>query len=282
MAGRGTEQNPLFMEQVPGSLRLAGWVVLLVALMLADHRHHWLNQARQQTAWLFEPVFLLLELPGQWGRRASAWLMEQQQLIERTQALEQENIRLRVERQQWLAQQKEQAAIAQLLQPLARLEQSLIIARVVELNHHPFGTRVLLNQGAEEGVVPGMAALDARGVAGQVITVLPHHAWVMLISDPDHALPVRLAGNGTRSIVVGRGRADWLEAINLPLSVAVETGDLLETSGIGGRFPPGYPVAVVQSVRRVPGERFAHVRVTPLAPLDRLRFLALGHWPEQP
>ncbi len=280
MAGRGTDHNPLFMDQVPGSLRLTVWVLLLVALMVLDHRHHWLLQGRALTGRVLDPVFSLLELPDQAGRQLATWLVEQQSLVARKQQLERDNVRLRVQLRQWQALLNDQQQIQALLQPMVRASGQLQVARVVALNSHPFGTRVLINRGKAEGVETGMAALDSQGVAGQVITVLPHHAWVMLISDPDHALPVQLRRTGVRSIVVGRGRADELEAMNLPLSADIQVGDMLETSGIGGRFPPHYPVAVVTHVQRVPGERFAHVRVRPLAELDRLQFLALSWGPE--
>ncbi len=282
MAGRGAEHNPLFVEQVPGSLRLAVWVLLLAVLMVLDYRHHWLLQTRAFTGKVLDPIFTLLELPDRAGRQLSTWLVEHQSLQARKQQLEQDNIRLRVQLRQWRALLQDQQQIQTLLQPQVQASEQSQVARVVALNSHPFGTRVLINRGAADGIETGMAALDSQGVAGQVITVLPHHAWVMLISDPDHALPVQLQRTGVRSIVVGRGQADELEAMNLPLSADIQHGDMLETSGIGGRFPPHYPVAVVTHVERVPGERFAHVRVRPLAALDRLQFLVLSRGPAPP
>ncbi len=282
MAGRGSDSNPLFMEKVPGSLRLAGWVLLLALLILGDVRNQWLAQARAYTGLIFEPVFELMQLPGRIGRGLADWLVEQQALLQQNARLRHENLRLRVQLRQLQALKVEERAIHQLLQSVRAGVENLLVARVVGLNTHPFGTRVLVNRGAEHGVEIGMAALAEEGVAGQVVTVLPGHAWVMLISDADHALPVKVSRTGVRSILVGRGRADSLEAINLPLSADVQVGDRLETSGIGGRFPAHFPVAEVIEVIRKPGERFAHVRARPLAPLERLEFLVLNHFPEHP
>jgi len=281
VAGRHTD-SPLFLEQVPGSLRLAGWLVLLLALMLADLRQGWLGQLRTATGPLFEPVFTTLNLPARLWQQMELWTRRQQDLVAINRRLQDENLHLHARVQQLQSRLVEQAVIRDLLQPVQEALDQALVARVQRLRLHPLGSRVLVDRGADDGVREGMAVLTARGVAGQVVTVLPAHAWVMLISDPDHALPVRVARTGVHSIVVGRGDPGLLEAINLPLSVDLKPGDLLESSGLGGRFPPGYPVARVISVERVTGERFARVQARPLARLDRLDFMLLGHWPVPP
>lgn len=110
---------------------------------------------------------------------------------------------------------------------------------------------------------------------GQVTEVASQRATVLLITDARHALPVQVLRNGLRTIAVGTGRIDRLDLPYLPNNADIRKGDLLVTSGLGGKFPPGYPVARVAEVKPAPGKPFAHVTATPLARLDRSREVLL-------
>ena len=113
---------------------------------------------------------------------------------------------------------------------------------------------------------------------GQIVHAGPYTSTAVLITDPSHALPVQVNRNGLRTIAVGTGTINRLELPYIPNNADIRAGDLLITSGLGGRFPPGYPVAIVDAVQHDPGRSFAQVVATPLAHLNRSREVLLV-WP---
>ncbi len=127
---------------------------------------------------------------------------------------------------------------------------------------------MVLNRGAANGVFRGQAVLDAKGLIGQTIHVGPWSAEVILITDPEHAVPVRVGRTGLRTIAVGAGDSASLALPYLPANADIKVGDILETSGLGGVFPEGYPVAHVTEVHRDAVQPLAQVRAEPLARVE--------------
>jgi rod shape-determining protein MreC len=147
--------------------------------------------------------------------------------------------------------------------------QRSLIAEIVRVDLDPFRQRVLVNKGTRAGVFRGQAAIDANGIYGQVTRVGPFSAEIILISDPEHAIPVQVNRTGARSIALGTGRSGLLSLPYLPQNTDVIVGDLLVSSGLGGVYPPGYPVAKVTAVTRDTGQPLLAVEAEPLARLDR-------------
>jgi len=169
-------------------------------------------------------------------------------------ALEAENMRMR-----------------NLLDSSFKIGDRVLIAELVAVDLDPYRQQVLINKGTSSGVYEGQPVLDANAVMGQVTHVNPLTATVLLITDARHALPVQVNRNGLRTVALGTGRINVLELPHLPNNADISVGDLLITSGLGGHFPPGYPVAEVTSVVREPGQPFAVVEARPMAHLDRTR-----------
>jgi rod shape-determining protein MreC len=157
----------------------------------------------------------------------------------------------------------------------AGVSSRFIIADIMDVDLDAFRERVLVDKGAHDGVFVGQAVLDAGGVFGQVARVEQLTSEVILVSDAAHAIPVEVNRNGLRTIAVGTGDTNRLKLPYLPTSADVITGDLLVTSGLGGGFPPGYPVGTVAEVKRDPAQSLADVDVRPAARLDRSRELML-------
>ncbi len=139
----------------------------------------------------------------------------------------------------------------------------------------PFSHKVWINRGVKQGVVVGQAVIDGLGIVGQVEDVHRHFSTVRLISDPDHALPVQINRTGLRTVAYGSGETSHLLMPNVPLQADVSPGDVIVTSGLGDRFPPGFPVGEVERVERDSGETFATVYMRPYAALDRGREVLL-------
>ena len=256
-----------------GTLRLLAYLALAVTLLVLDHRGGWMRQVRGQAQLLVQPVWALAGLPS----RLHA---ELGQAFASRSALHQENERLRNEL--LLANARltrlRNAAIdnTQLRDLLGVVERSGLdvqLAPILDIDLEPSRQRLVLAAGSRQGVHAGQAVIDAGGLLGQVIEVTPMHSTVLLLTDPDHAVPVVVARNGVRLIAYGRG--DRLELHDVPLNRDVQVGDALVTSGLGGRFPPGFPVATITALRPDESQAFLVGELTPAAQLDRGRDVLL-------
>ena len=184
-------------------------------------------------------------------------------------------------RQQLLFAQRELQLLASLttentllreLQEASRdVQGQVMTAEIINVSNDPGSRRVLINRGAHNGVEEGQAVLDAHGIMGQVVEVLPFTSWVLLIIDSRHGTPVQVNRNGERAIARGSRTSTGLELEFVPDTADIVAGDLLVSSGLGQRFPKGYPVAEVSDVRHDPGQPFAIIRARPLAQVDRTR-----------
>src|SRR5690606_18925291 len=122
------------------------------------------------------------------------------------------------------------------------------LAPILDIDLDPTRQRLVLDAGSRDGVHAGQSVIDAGGLLGQIIAVQPGTATVLLLTDPDHAVPVVVARSGVRLVAYGKGRSDQLELANIPLSSDIRIGDALVTSGLGGRFPAGFPVGTLTAL----------------------------------
>ena len=261
-------------DSAPGP-RFAFFAAVSIALMLLDQRGGWINDARFYLQTATQPVQSLVNSP----RTVFTWIGG---LFESRESLRAEIAGLKTrERELSLAQMRFEAlehenaqlrALKAALPPLVSRQQ---VAEVVSLEMNPLRQRLLVNKGKQDEIFDGQAVLDARGLLGQVSRAGPWSAEIILITDPEHAVPVQLARNGLRSIAVGAGNSGELLLPYLPVNSDVKAGDLLVTSGLGGVFPAGYPVAVVTGIKRDPVMLLAQVRARPLATLERDREVML-------
>jgi rod shape-determining protein MreC len=262
-------------ESSPG-FRFTLYAVACLVLLYYDQRDNWLTQVRYVMQAAAYPIQATVSFPK------TAWLWATD-LIETREALRAENTRLQ-ERERELAiatarfaaLEKENARLRALNAALPPLVDRTLVAEVISDELTPLRQRLLINQGARNGgVFRSQPVVDARGLVGQVARIGPWSAEVILITDPEHALPVELVRNGLRSIAVGSGNSGELLLPYLAVNSDVQPGDLLVTSGLGGTFPAGYPVAEVIGIRRDPELLLAQVRARPLATLSRDRQVML-------
>jgi len=270
---RGTHQ-PSTRESAPGP-RFALFALVAVALMYFDQREGLISTARYYLQAAMQPVQMIMGSP----RSAFAWFGE---LFETRESLRAEIAGLKTrERELSLTQMRfealehENAQLRALQGALPKLVTRQQVAEVVSLELNPLRQRLLVNKGKRDEAFAGQAVLDARGLLGQVSRVGPWSSEIILVTDPEHAVPVQLARNGLRSIAVGAGNSGELLLPYLPVNSDVKAGDLLVTSGLGGVFPAGYPVAVVTGIKRDPVMLLAQVRARPLATLERDREVML-------
>jgi rod shape-determining protein MreC len=253
-------------------------VIASVSLMTLDHRQHHLEGIRAGLSVLVYPLQYLVDLPFAVGGWAGENLATRTSLLKENSELRDKQLTLQFKLQKFEALESENQRLRSLLQSSSRKWERVLIAELLQVDFDPFRQLVLLNKGEHDGVFEGHPLLDAYGVLGQVVHVSPFSSSAILITDPSHMVPVQVNRNGLRCLAVGTGEDGLLEVPHLPNNADIKVGDLLVTSGLGLRFPPGYPVATVSKIERDPTEPFATISATPLAHLKRTREVLLV-WP---
>jgi len=256
-----------------------GLVVLSIALMTLDHRQHHLDSARAALSTLVYPLQLLVDLPGatsEWFRES---LATRRQLQEENASLRTQQLVLSTQLQQLESLEAENRRLRALLDSSFQVgKRPMLIATLLSVDMDPYRHQIEINKGSLDGLFEGQPLLDSQGVMGQLIHVSPFSSTAMLITDASHAIPVQINRNGLRTIALGTGSIDRLELPHIPNNADIRVGDLLVTSGLGGRFPAGYPVAEVTTVDQDPGRTFSEVTARPRALLDSSREVLLV-WP---
>lgn len=250
-------------------------VLLSLALMTLDHRQHHLDSIRSALSLVVYPLQALLDLPGNAGLWFRESLATRRQLQEENASLRTQQLMFNTRLQKLEALEAENLRLRELLGSSFQLGERVLVAELMSVDLDPYKHLVALNKGDLEDVYPGQAVLDESGIMGQVIHVGPLSSTVMLITDPDHAIPVLVNRTGLRTVALGTGAITQLDLPHIPVTADIRVGDLLVSSGLGGRFPPGYPVAVVETVVQDPGQAFSRVTATPRARLDRSREVLL-------
>lgn len=263
------DHRPLLLQGPSLGLRLAILGAISLGLMVADHRGRYLDTLRGGVTAAAYPVQRAVDAPfsalDSLGKEFKTRAMVEAENVE----LQAENLKLKLRQMRFEAMEEENRRLRAARESSSRVVQRSLVAEIMRVDLDPFRQRVLVNRGARDGVYDGQAALDASGIFGQVVRVGPVSAEIIMISDPEHAIPVSVNRTGVRTIAVGTGRPDRIALPYLPRNADLQRGDLVVTSGLGGVFPPGYPVARVIDVTRDPAQPLLQVTAEPLAELDR-------------
>ena len=256
--------------------RVAAFVVLSVAVMFVDSRFDYLDRVRYSLGFLTAPVYWVADIPT----RVSYWIddvfVSHGDLIEENARLREELLFAQRELQLVAGLATENSRLRALQEASAAVSGNILTAEIINISSDPGSRRVLINRGEQHGVELGQALLDAHGLMGQVVEVLPFTSWVMLITDSRHGTPVQVNRSGERAIARGsRSEIPELELEYVPDTSDIVVGDLLVSSGLGQRFPKDYPVAQVTSVVHDRGQPFATIKARPLAQMDRTRHVML-------
>ena len=262
-------------------MRLAACVLLSVLSMTLDHRFELLQGVRSVLSVVVFPITYLVDLPVNTGQWLGENFASRERLLAEISSLETKQMMLNVRLQKLASLEQENLRLRQLLDSSYKVTEKVLIAELMAVDLEPFTRQMIINKGGRHGVYEGQPLLDAHGVMGQVTRVGPLTAIAMLVTDPNHAVPVAVNRNGLRAVTFGTGAQDVLDLPHFPAQADIRVGDLLVSSGLGGRFPRGYPVATVARVDVDPGQPFAQVHAQPTAQLQRGREVLLV-WPSQP
>lgn len=265
------------------TLKLLVFIALAVMMMVVDRQSGWLSKVRSQLGAMAQPVWAVAEMPSSAARRVSTDAGRYNSLLKENERLRQELMlnRARMNRAEAIA--NERAHAAGLVATAQRAGMSVTIASILDVDLDPTRQRLMLKAGTNDGVFVGQAVMDEGGLLGQIIDVQPNLSTVLLVTDPAHAVPVMLQRNGVRLMASGSGRNNLLDVVNVPLSTDIKVGDVVVTSGLGGRFSPGLPVGRIIKVRPDDSRAFLMGDVEPAAKLDRgLQVMLVNTMPTRP
>ncbi len=267
--------KPLFSQGPSAASRVMSLGAVALILILLSIYTDLLDPLRARLATLSTPLYSLVNAPGD----ALSWtqdsLRSREQLQQENAAYEAELLIHKRKLQQMASLAAENVRLRQLLNSAEMVKDRVLVAELVGISPDPLTHRVIVNKGRQHGVYLGQPLLDAHGLMGQVVEVSDNTSQVLLITDATHALPVQVNRNGVRAVAEGTGDLYQLKLRHLANTVDVREGDLLVSSGLGQRFPVGYPVAEVMSVIHDPGKPFARVVARPQAQLNRSRHVLL-------
>lgn len=260
-------------DDIAGTLRLLVFLGMAIGLMVVDSRMGWLESVRAYGEAMAQPLWRIAGMPAKFGEGVRDEAVLRSQLSEENRNLRNALLinRARLARLQTAA--IENVRLRGLLGAAEQGGLDVQLAPILDIALDPIQQRLILDIGADRGVTVGQAVIDAGGLVGQVIQVHGATSTVLLLTDPDHAVPVAIARNGVRLVAYGRG--DRLELANVPMSSDVKVGDIVVTSGLGGRFPAGFPVGTIAVLKPNESRAFLVGELTPAAQLNHGRDVLL-------
>ena len=246
-------------------------ISICIGMMFVDHRYNHLEVVRSNISLALSPLRYLVNLPELVSHWVSEWFKSHNELLNDNKSLQIRGRILNAQLQRMQVLQAENTRLRNLLSSSRKLTDEVIVAELLSVDQNPYRQLVEINKGTNDGVEIGQAIIDDFGVMGQVIHTNRFSSTIILISDPDHAIPVQFIRSGVRSVAFGNGNTDHLELRFLPATADIQIGDELVTSGLGGRFPTDYPVATVASISEDLAHGFLSVLAAPKARLDSSR-----------
>ncbi|WP_373089902.1 rod shape-determining protein MreC [Zhongshania sp.] len=267
--------KPVFSNEssVGGRLLLFGGIAL--ALILVGQRLDFMAPVRTQLSLVAAPFYWVVDVPSKMLSEFSDMLSTRRELMDDNERLRAESLILNAKLQKYIELRAENVRLRELMNSAERLNDTVVVAEVVAVASDPNRHQLVVDKGSRDGAFVGQPVIDATGLLGQIIEVGLLQSRVLLITDSAHALPVRVSRNGLRAIAEGTGLIDELTLTHVAATTDIQVGDFLVSSGLGGRFPGGYPVGEVTDVSIDPGQSFAEVRARPMAQLDRSRNVLL-------
>ena len=266
----------LFLQGPSVTLRAILLVLASIAIMVADHRWHAMETVRDAVeSYVIYPLRYTINLPSRLADWSDESLSSHQYLLDENRKLREQRLRAQVSLQKLSVLEKENDRLRIMLGAQPKVGELVLVSEILEIDLDPYKQQVILNKGRYKEVYIGQPIIDAWGVMGQVIHLGHFSSTALLITDPSHAIPVQVNRSGLRGTAFGTGLSQLLELRYIPHNADIEVGDVINTSGLGGRFPPNYPVGRIVSIERPAGESFAVVLAEPMAHLDRSREVLL-------
>ncbi|EOU2463949.1 rod shape-determining protein MreC [Vibrio navarrensis] len=272
--------KPIFGRGPSLQLRLLFAVIASASLMFADNRLDAFSGVRYFLNSLVAPIQYTADLPRTMFDGVYERFNTQQSLLEGNQNLRREVLRLRSDLLLLDQYKEENLRLRKLLGSSFVRDEKKMVTEVMAVDTSPYRHQVVIDKGRIDGVYVGQPVINEKGIVGQVTFVAAHNSRVLLLTDAKNAIPVQVIRNDIRVIASGNGEIDEIQLEYIPTSTDIQVDDLLVTSGLGGVYPEGYPVAHVTSVEHDTRREFAAIKAKPVVEFDRLRYLLLV-WPNE-
>ncbi len=265
----------LFLEKSGLGYHFLGLVLISFSSMFIDYLTDWLDDTRSLLAFAISPVIFVADIPNQSYRVLTEMLTTRERMRIRISNLEDELVLLKVKTEKMAYLTAENNRLRDLLGSAAKLQENVLVAELIGINPDPKAQQIIVDKGSADQVFLGQPVLDEGGLLGQVVEVSEYSARILLISDRNHSVPVQVLRSNLRLIARGTGVKKQLELLHVNLTADIQVGDQLLSSGLGNRFPAGYPVGNVESIESEVGKPFLEVKVNPSAQLERSRHVLL-------
>ncbi len=240
-----------------------------------DHYQKHLEGLRSTLGTFISPIVYLADIPQEFFSWGGESLISRSQLRSQNQQLKDESYILKAQLQKFIALQAENSRLRNLLGTENKTFERRLLAEIIQIDSNPFSLEFIINKGSLDDVYLGQTVIGVNGIVGQIVDVFATTSRVLMITDSSHAIPVRVVRNNIRSIAVGAGQINKLLLSNVTDTTDIKLGDTLISSGLGDKFPIGYPVAIVTEVIHDPGKAYAIISAEPIAKLEQLSSVLL-------
>ena len=265
----GEATTTRFRRQYSASKLLIS-LIISFGLIYLDYKDQYLNKVRSYISATTYPIHIITNSPKNIFLSLRESMGQKERIVLENQRLKTENITLNSKIQQIYKLEKENKRLHELLDSRPKTEDKFVLAEIVAENPDPFKHRIIINKGSKDNIRTNQAVADSGGIIGHVIRDQIFGSEVLLLTDPEHALPIEVARTGLRTIALGMGSYDEIQLSYLAVNTDIQKGDMLLTSGLGGQYPAGYPVAIVNKVSTREGAPFLEIRAKPLAKLKMI------------
>ncbi len=266
------DQPSLFIH-----LRFAIIFFISLSIMAVDMRSRMLNDFRYYVESSLYPLMVFADAPRAVSKMVSSQFKSKSELIEENERLSVENFLQKADIMRMQALEAENDALRKLLNSPSHPSTKRLVAEVIDVDSNPYLRRVVINRGSQSGVYEGMPVISGSGLVGQVYSLNYGFSRVLLVNDPNCAVPVMCPRTNIRAVTMGTGVHDELIVNNVPRSADMRVGDILITSGLGGVYPKGFPVAEVTSVGYSDSLPFASIKAKPIVNTDTMHYVLL-YW----
>jgi rod shape-determining protein MreC len=248
--------------------------------MLADSRLDAFSSVRYYLNSAVAPIQFLANTPRKMFDGIYERFSTKQSLLNENRALKRELLLVNSDVSLLSQYHEENQRLRKLLGSSFVRDEKKVITEVMAVDSSSYHHQVVIDKGYIDGVYEGQPVINEKGIVGQVNFVAAHNARVLLLTDANAAIPVQVIRNDIRVIAAGSGDTSKIHLQHIPSNTDIIEGDMLVTSGLGGVYPEGYPVAYIADVTKDKQQQFATITASPAVDFDRLRYLLLV-WPNQ-
>jgi rod shape-determining protein MreC len=254
-------------ERNYSSYRLIFLIILSCVLMYQDSQDGYTKTLRTYLSVLAYPITYVSNLPKNSIEGLRISLSDRSSIIDQNKKLKEENIQLKSDLQRVYKLDAENKRLYELLGSYPDRQKNFLFADIIASSTVPDRHQITINKGSDDGINVGDAVADPDGIIGHVIRDQFFSSEILLISDLEHAIPIEIINTGERAIAYGTGDINRLEIRSIQQNTKAQKGDVVVTSGLGGRYPEGFPIGEISGINRTEGENFLTINLSPFADL---------------